>query len=118
MRDAFARLRRHIPHRLGFPAVRVTANDRRLGLQRHVCVCVCVCLVDVALPDTVRSVLSKGVSIFNSAGGFKKKDINKSSIWGRSMAVIRKYVFQETPTEPDAAGETLPVLTQLSRAAC
>lgn len=46
------------------------------------------------------SVLSKGVSLFNSNGGFHKRKTS-NSLFGRFMVFVRKYVFQEEPTEPE-----------------
>lgn len=81
---------------MGLSAAGHCATDHRLGLQCHVS----RCLQFFAHAHTMRSILSKGVTLFQISSDTKKpKRKRDNTVLGRLQSTVRKFVFQDQDGE-------------------
>lgn len=90
---------------MGLSAAGHCATDHRLGLQRHVS----RCLQLFARAHTRRSILSKGVTLFQISSNTKKpKRKRDDTVLGRLQSTVRKFVFQDGDSDArNSGGEAL-----------
>jgi hypothetical protein len=86
---------------MGLSAAGHCATDHRLGLQRHVS----RCLQLFARAHTRRSILSKGVTLFQISSNTKKpKRKRDDTVLGRFQSTVRKFVFQDGDNDARNSG--------------